>query len=266
MALFSNTKELSFWEHVEEFRLTLIRILLVILVGFGFSLFFYQQIFELLTTPLIESSHALANNINVSIEHSEYPAQVNQQSQAVNSPLYVFSPTEGLVTTFRVSFWVAAVVMSPIWLFFVLQFIGPAFKANHQKAFFPFLILSCCFLSMGILFGYFVTIPLANGYLQAFNSGLGVNLWSLSSYLDYTLLLLLANGFVFELSVILLFLVHFGFLTEESLKKKRPFMVVFSFVLAAVLTPPDVFSQVLMAIPLLVFYEFSILYSKFYKR
>jgi sec-independent protein translocase protein TatC len=107
-----------------------------------------------------------------------------------------------------------------------------------------------------------VTIPAANSYLLLFNANLGLNLWTLSNYLDYTFLLLIGNGIAFEIGLILLFLVHLGVVSAEFLASKRRHFIVIAFILAALLTPPEVMSQILLAIPLIGLFEASIFYAK----
>ena len=161
----------------------------------------------------------------------------------------------------KLCFWIALVGTSPIWIFFVLQFVAPALKGREQRLVIPFLLLSLTFLLLGSLFAFFVTIPIANEYLYAFNQGIGINLWTLSNYLDYTLIVLLANALGFELCVLLFFLVHFRFVSAQTLKEKRRLMVVCAFAVSAILTPPDILTQIMLALPLIGFYELSILYA-----
>lgn len=178
-------------------------------------------------------------------------------------PLMLLGPLEGMSIAFKMSFWVGLVGTSPLWLFFMLGYIAPALRVREQHLLFPFLLLSLIFLSTGLLLAFFVTIPLANQYLIAFNYTIGDNLWSLSSYFDYTFMLLLANALAFELGVVLIFLVHFGILTEKILRSNRHYAIVAAFIIAAVLTPPDVLTQFMLAIPLIALYESAIWYAKF---
>jgi sec-independent protein translocase protein TatC len=122
--------------------------------------------------------------------------------------------------------------------------------------------LCIAFLLFGLLFAYYVTIPLANQFLYAFNLSIGENLWSASLYLDYTVVLLLANALAFELCAVLLLCVHYGVISSRWLQAKRRYIYVAIFVVAAVLTPPDVLTQLLLAIPLVIFYEMIVVYAR----
>jgi sec-independent protein translocase protein TatC len=176
--------------------------------------------------------------------------------------LYLLSPLEGISTVFRICFWAGLILSAPAWGYTLLQFIAPALNRREQNYLFPFIGLSILFIALGAIFAYMVTIPAANSYLLLFNANLGLNLWTLSNYLDYTFLLLIGNGIAFEIGLILLFLVHLGVVSAEFLASKRRHFIVIAFILAALLTPPEVMSQILLAIPLIGLFEASIFYAK----
>lgn len=230
-----------FWEHVEDLRKTLIRILITVFIGTVFSFIFYQQIFSFLTYPL---KYAAISNVGFSDQ------------------LVILGPAEGIMAVFKICFWTGIVGSSPVWIYFLLLFFAPALRSNERKLIFPFLFFSLLFFAMGFFFAFYVTIPAANKYLNAFNQGIGVNLWTLNNYLDFTLILLLANSLAFEASIILLFLIHLGVLSAKSLKAKRKHAIVLIFILSAIITPPDIVSQIMLSAPLIILYELAIGYAK----
>jgi len=116
---------------------------------------------------------------------------------------------------------------------------------------------------LGGSFAYLITIPIANDYLLLFNQDIGTNFWSLSSYLDYTVILMIGNAISFECAVIGIFLVQQNILSSDTLIRKRRYFIVGAFILGAILTPPDVLTQAMLAIPLMILYELIILYAKF---
>jgi sec-independent protein translocase protein TatC len=285
----------SFWEHLADLRQALIKALAVIMAGMVLAFFFSQPILTLLTVPLKASTSQSLGVAEIKRERIynhdskdqlyDLTGKLTYQTDGVRhleanqyllppgtyieiekilppAQLVVLGPLEGMLASLKVSFWVGLVGTSPIWLYFVLQFIMPALHPKEKLLLWPFLILSVLFLTIGGLFAYFVTIPLANIYLQTFNSAIGINLWSLVSYLDYTLTLIMANALACEICLLLLFAVHYGFVSTESLTAKRRHMIVAAFILGAILTPPDVLTQFMLAIPLIALYEMSILYSK----
>lgn len=226
----------TFWEHVEEFRLVLIKIFIVLAIGFSFSLLFYRTLFDFLILPL--------------------------QIIAPTSPLLILSPLSGFIIVFKICFYLSLILTSPITLYFAFQFISPALRRNERKAALPFLSSSLIGIFLGISAAYFVTLPLASEYLFQFNATLGENRWTLTEYIDFVLTLFAGHAITAELGVVLFFLVHLKILSAEWLISKRRYTIVLAFVLGAVFTPPDIPSQALMAVPLICLYEAMILYAR----
>jgi len=227
---------MRFWDHVEELRKTLLRMGLVIALATLLAFCFHKPIFSLLLAPL-------------KIDH-----------------LYLFSPIEGFVTVLKVSFWTGLLASSPLWTLFLMQFILPALRSREKKHVLPFLGLSILFIACGILFAYTVTLPIVTRFFQKFNEGIGENLWGLGQTLNFALMLVLAHGLVFEFYVGLLFLIRFGLLTADQLKRARRPVIVLILLLAAILTPPDLLSQILLAAPMLILYETAVLYATLRNR
>jgi len=139
----------------------------------------------------------------------------------------------------------------------VWKFIEPALYENEKRLLVPFVLFT-------VLFAFFGVLPLAIKFLLTFGyEQLSVDpMLSVSSYISFVIRLLLAFGITFELPVIISLLARLGLVTPETLIKIRPYFIVGIFILAAVLTPPDVVSQIFLALPLLVFYELSIIAAK----
>lgn len=275
----------SFWSHVADLRKTLIQILGVFLIALIISLYFYQEIVTLFTAPL----HTEGGMHKQTVTHFEIrnttpspqsytllsderliegtlpipPGEkISLQKVSTWNKLVVFGPIEGMLIALKVCFWTALAVSFPFWAYFLLRYLLPALHREERLLLAPFFLLSALFIGGGLLLAYTVTIPLANSYLLAFNNTLGTNLWSLSSYLDYTLFLMLANALAFELAVVTLFLVHLGILSAEFLAGKRRYAIVAAFILGAILTPPDVLTQLMLALPLILLYEVALLYAR----
>lgn len=288
--------ETSFWDHLEGLRRTLLQSIAIIALGSLLAFVFYQDVLTFLSAP---SAAVLEHEIRGStrktvwkkyrvenLEQQEVrvfvPDSAIELSQArstdgtvtlatgetlsyelPSSPqLVLFSPTEGMFVAFRVSLWVGLVLTSPLWLLLLLRFAAPGLLPSEQRLLVPFLLLSCCFIALGIAFAFKFTVPLANRFLFHFNASLGQNLWSLSHYTSFTLVLLLGNGLAFELLVVLLFLVHLNYVSAETLAKKRRHAVLAIAILSAILTPPDVVTQMLLGVPLVGLYELTILYAR----
>lgn len=235
--VYHDPNSMTVGEHLEEMRWTLIRSIATVALALALALCFHKPLMTWLLWPL------------KSLE--DYQAQ-----------LILLGPVDGMMVTLKTCLWFSLAATSPVWLFFMLSFAAPAFEQDQKMIITPFLTLSLLFLVIGSAFGFYGVIPIANRFFLSFNSELGANLWTLGHYLDYTVILILANALAFELGAVMLLLVHFGWVKSEWLAAKRKMMIVVVLVLSAVLTPPDILTQLLMAIPLMLLYEGSILYGK----
>ncbi len=276
----------TFWSHAQDLRTLFLSVLFVITFGVIASFVFYEPLLHLFTYSLNNSHSGLhveqLEQVRV-YNPSDTPILFEVPKNAITpfsgnkeilseeefiytvpkiSSLVLLSPMEGVLSAIHVSFWVGVTITSPVWLFLIMRFLTPALYKSEKKIIWLFLGLSLIFISCGILFALFITIPIANHYFYLFNQSLGINLWSLKHYLDYTLFLILANAFAFELGVLGIFAVHFQLVSRQWLIEKRSFAIVFAFILGALLTPPDVLTQVMLALPLIGIYEFMIIYAK----
>ena len=223
----------AFWEHVEALRKVVIRSGWTILIASLLAFCFHKQLFSLLITPLGFEK------------------------------LYLLTPLEGFAASAKLSFWAGLIFSSPLWLYFVLNFFLPALKKKERGLLFPFFLGSLIFIAGGILFAYTITLPLVIKFFHTFNRSLGENLWSLSKSLDLVMSLLLAHALVFEFYMVLLLLIRWEICSYALLKKARRVMIVLILVIAAILTPPDVLSQLLLACPMLLLYGIRLLYARF---
>lgn len=287
------------WDHIEELRRTLLRVFAIIAIGILLSFLFYQPLIDFFTYPLQnnkllqegESLHpyrfvnnektdqvftlpegavlfsSSSNNTqDVSSAHVLAPGESLFYAKPISPrSLIVLGPLEGLLMILKLSFWVGSVATSPLWFYVLMRYIAPALRREERRLLLPFLAISLLFIALGVLFAYGVTIPLANAALFDFNGTIGMNMWSLSQYLDYTLFLLLANGIAFEFCAIGLFAVHLGMVNASQLIAWRKMAIVGTFIVGALLTPPDIMTQIMLAIPLIVLYEGLILYAKWKK-
>lgn len=293
----------SFWGHVEALRTTFLRVISIIAIGAVLCFFNYESIFSILKIPLrpqeasasgierletfrfvnkdkngisktLPEGATLAGTADPSIQKigtSEYliPAgKTLTYTQPVRETpdLFLLSPLEGLLTSIKISLWLGLFLTSPVWMYVLVSFLLPGLHRREAKLLLPFLTSSLCLITLGALFALFVTIPISNTYLLAFNEGIGKNLWSLGSYLDYTLFLVLANGIAFESAVIGVFAVRLRLVTASSLAANRRMAILGAFILGALLTPPDVLTQLMLAIPLILLYEGLLLYARVKER
>ncbi len=222
-------KRMPFLEHLEELRWTLIRSVLVVIVAAVGCYFFVNQIVALLVRPA--------------------PAGIK---------LVFLSPTEAFMTYIKVALWAGVVAAFPFvsWQFW--RFVMPGLLPKERQAIGPIVLFTVLCFIVGALFAYFLIIPFGLEFLLSFQSDFLVANITIGKYLSFVVTLLLVFGLVFELPVLAYFLSLIGVLTPEFLRSKRRYGILIIFIVAAILTPPDAFTQTMLAIPLIILYEISI--------
>lgn len=239
-----NDVQMSFFDHLDELRTRLIRSTYLFLPAVGVAWFFRVKIMDFLAIPLGRAIHKL-----------HLPA----------SGLHFLSPADAFVVYMKLSFFVGFLVSSP-WVFWqVWAFVSPGLYAKEKRYAIPFVTFStACFLG-GAIFGYYAVFPSAFETFLGFSEELpmaGVRITptiTMSEYLDFTTQMLLAFGVVFEVPVVVTFLALTGIVDWRQLLKFGRWFIVIAAVVAAVLTPPDIGSQITMLVPLIVLYYFSVL-------
>lgn len=175
------------------------------------------------------------------------------------------SPPEVFLTSLKLSVLVGFLAALPAILYLVGRFLAPALKPSEKRYLIPAFSLGAAFFMAGILFAYWVALPLSLRFFWNFTERLSVRPeWTIHYYLSMAGKLLLGFGLVFELPVLILVLARLGIINHDWLKRKRPYVVVGVFVLAAVLTPPDVITQLIMAVPLLILFEVCVFFTRFF--
>lgn len=277
----------SVWGHIDDLRKTLLRTLWVIALFFVGLLSLYQPILQVLTSYSFQTELAKQRVERFEIKnqtgidqvfhlptHAKWvgigegkasilrPGESLSYDQTITAPLLIMGPIEGLILVFKACFWLSIALAAPLWGWVWLRFILPGIKAQEKAFLIPFLIFSLIFILMGCLLAYRITLPIANEYLMLFNSSIGQNAWTLNHYVNYVLFLCAGHAIAAEIAFILMVLVHFRLLSPEWLISKRRYMIVAAFILGALLTPPDVLTQLLLAFPLIGIYEIAICYAK----
>lgn len=223
--------------HLEELRKRLIYCAIAIGIGFVVCYAFSEDLFKILINPLKE--------------------QLPGEDRLIFTNL-----PEMFFTYLKTSFISGILLASPIIFYHIWMFVAPGLYKNEKQYIIPFIISSTILFVGGALFGYFIVFPFgfkfflgyANDYIQA--------LPSVKQYFSFAARLLFAFGVVFELPVVIFFLSRMGLVTADLLKRKRKYAILLTFALAAILTPPDVITQCMMAGPLILLYEIGIIIAR----
>lgn len=242
-------------DHLEDLRWALIKSIAVIFTAFFLCFFLHKPLLQWIETPFEASKPLETFKI---IQQTETEITVER----VGPSLMILGPLEGISIALKISLWGGIALAAPFWAYFLVQFALPGLHSHERNILIPFALLSIIAMGLGALFGYTVVLPLSNAFLMQFNQPLGINFWSLEQALDYTIVLVLANMIAFELMAILFLLTHYGWISSEQLRSQRKKAIVIALTLGAILTPPDVLTQVLLAAPLIACYELAILYAK----
>ena len=173
---------------------------------------------------------------------------------------------EAFFTYLKVAFLSGIMLSTPIILYEFWMFVAPGLYQKEKRLLLPIVFLSTFFFLGGSLFGYFIVFPFGFKFFLGFASETIQPLPSMKEYLGFSAKLLLAFGLVFELPLIITFLSKMGLVTVDYLKKNRKYALLLFFAGAAILTPPDVVTQIMMALPLMILYEISIIGAKIFSK
>ena len=226
-------EKMPFTNHLEELRTRLTRVLIAVGAGFAVCYLFKEKLFWALTLPL---------------------AAVMPD----NSSMIFTSLPEAFFTYLKVSFFSSIFLVSPYILYQIWKFVSPGLYSSEKKHVAPFVIFSTIFFLGGSLFAYYVVFPFGFKFFVGFGNDFIRPMLSLKEYLSFSMKLLIAFGIIFELPIFMFFLARIGMVDSKTLTKKRKYAILLVFVTAALFTPPDVVTQCLMALPLMILYEISI--------
>ena len=240
----------SFTSHFVELRSRLLRSIIFILVIFIFSYIYAEHIYNFLVEPY-----------------------ANAVKDDENSRRLIFTALhETFIAYLKVAFFAAIFLGSPVLLIQIYKFIAPGLYKNEKKALLPYLIATPILFLLGGMLVYYLIMPLAIKFFLSFETtsqvtNLPIQLEAkVNEYLSLIMRLIFAFGISFQLPVLLSLLARVGFVDSNYLKKRRKYVIVIIFAVAAVLTPPDPITQIGLGIPLLILYELSILSVKIIEK
>lgn len=230
-------------DHLVELRRRLIWSFVALGVAFAVCLNFAEPIFAFLVQPLLKAG----------------------QGKLIYTDIF-----EAFFVNLKVAFFSAIMLSFPVLATQIWRFVAPGLYSNEKKAFLPFLILTPLLFTAGAALAYYVAMPIALHFLLGFEGNVGgvqqEALPAIGNYLSFVTRFLFGFGVAFLLPILLMLLERAGIVTRGQLKRGRRYAIVGAFAIAAVLTPPDVLSQFLLAVPLMLLYEFALVVIWFTER
>jgi sec-independent protein translocase protein TatC len=230
-------------DHLIELRSRLLWSFLALAIAFGISLYFARPIFGFLVQPLLASG----------------------QTKLIYTAIF-----EAFFVEIKVAFFAATFFSFPVFATQLWRFVAPGLYSKEKRAFLPFLLATPVLFIIGASMAYYMAIPVALEYLLGFGGSVGgveqQALPGVDNYLNFVMKFIFGFGISFLLPVLLMLLERAGIVTLEQLKSARRYAIVGAFAIAAVLTPPDVVSQLLLAIPLCILYELALIAIWFTRR
>tara|TARA_Y100000590_G_scaffold257388_2_gene289076 strand:+ start:2310 stop:3068 length:759 start_codon:yes stop_codon:yes gene_type:complete len=235
--------------HLIELRNRVIYFFLFFIFSFFFSYLFVEDIFSFVTKPIIES-----------ISYKE------------NNRLIYTGLAEAFFSYLKLSLITALIISSPFLIYQIWAFVAPGLLNKEKKIIFPFIFLVPIMFISGFIFLYYFVIPIAWDFFTAFDtSGSEKNFRlelepKINEYISLTVKLAFAFGLAFQLPTAIFLLTILGITSPRDLEKKRRYVIVIIFLVSALITPPDIISQIGLAIPIILIYEISIFISKFFEK
>ena len=231
----------SLFDHLLELRNRLLRSILGVLIIFCCLVYFAQDIYQYVAQPLLATM----------------PEGSKMIAPDVASPF--FAP-------FKLTLVLSLFIAMPFVLYQIWSFVAPGLYSNEKRLIVPLMIGSTLLFYSGITFAYFIVFPVVFAFFASVAPEGVVIATDISSYLDFILKLFFAFGAAFEIPIAIILLCWTGVTTPDSLREKRAYVVVGAFVIGMLLTPPDIISQTMLAIPMLLLFEVGIIIASFYHK
>ena len=241
MSNINSPAQLTLFDHLLELRTRLLRAVVSVLVVFCCLVYFAQDIYQYVAQPLLATM----------------PEGTQMIATDVASPF--FAP-------FKLTIVVSIFIAIPLILYQIWGFVAPGLYQNEKRLIAPLLVGSSVLFYCGVAFAYYVVFPIIFAFFTSVAPA-GVTIATdITSYLDFILKLFFAFGIAFEIPIAIILLCWTGVTNTQSLKEKRPYIVVGAFVLGMLLTPPDVISQTLLALPMLLLFEVGLMVASIYQK
>jgi sec-independent protein translocase protein TatC len=230
----------SFLSHLFELRDRVVKSVLAIIVVFVCLVYWAPDIFHLFAQPLLQALPA-------------------------GGKMIVTDVTGSFFVPMKVTMLVAFLIALPVVMYQLWAFIAPGLYLHERKLILPLVVSSYTLFIIGMAFAYFLVFPTVFKFMASYNAPLGAEMSTdIDNYLSFAMTTFLAFGITFEVPVVVVVLVRMGMVSLAKLKEIRPYVIVGAFVVSAVVTPPDVLSQLLLAVPMTLLYELGLLVARLY--
>ncbi len=233
--------QISFFSHLIELRTRLLRAISAVVIIFIGLFHWSNQIYSLLARPLLRT----------------LPKGGQLIATEVTAPFLV---------PMKVTLMAAFLLALPYILYQIWSFIAPGLYAHEKRLALPLVFASVLLFFCGMSFAYFIVFPVIFGFISGVTPAGVAMMTDISKYLDFVMTLFLAFGVTFEVPVLVVLLVNVGVVSVAKLREIRPYVIVGSFVVGAIFTPPDVLSQTMLALPLWLLYELGVLVASFNQK
>ncbi len=230
------TEATGFLSHLIELRDRLLRAVIVVGIAFVVLFPFAKEIYNWLAAPLIDQGQEMI----------------------------IIGPVAPFLVPMKLTLLVAFLIALPYLLYQLWSFVAPGLYKHEKRLVYPLLASSVFLFYLGIMFVYYLLLPMMFKVIPQFAPDIATFSPDIAQYLDFTMMMFLAFGFGFEMPIATILLITTGMTTAEKLRKKRPYVIVGAFVVGMLLTPPDVISQIMLAIPMWILFELGIIASKFF--
>ncbi|HVL10835.1 MAG TPA: twin-arginine translocase subunit TatC [Burkholderiaceae bacterium] len=232
----------TFISHLVELRQRIVRAAAAVIIVFVSLVYWAPDIFRLFSAPLINALPA-------------------------GGKMIVTDVTGSFFVPMKVTMLVAFLIALPMVLYQLWMFVAPGLYRHERRLIMPLVVSSYVLFLIGVAFAYFLVFPTVFNFMAHYNAPLGAEMSTdIDKYLSFAMTTFLAFGITFEVPVVVIVLVRFGIVSVAKLREIRPYVVVGAFIIAAVVTPPDVVSQLLLAVPLCLLYELGLWLSIFFVR
>jgi len=256
--IFPYEKNMSIFDHIDDLRKYLFRMAIALFIGIIVSFYFVQDLFEIIIMAPLRSDfwgHELYCSLGKWLGKEELlcftPPELALQSTKIQGQF---------ISAFKISFVMGLIGTFPFMLQQLWRFIKPALSALEVKRVNRSLFFASMFFFMGVLFAYFILLPVATKFLLGYQLGPDVkNIFTINSVTGFICYMSLAGGLVFELPIIILILTKIGLISSAFLMKYWKYAVLCIFLLAGLATPPDIFSQMVLGLPLIMLYFLGVI-------